>query len=93
MEDKEQMVPYILYESEMMRVERRHRRNFWLTIILVFALLVSNLAWLWAWTQYDYSSEEITVDAGDRGIASYIGHDGDINYGEDSSETKDADTH
>lgn len=88
--NNEQMIPYILYESEMMRVERRHKRNFWLVMALIFALLISNMAWLWAWTQYDYAGEEILVDAGDRGIASYIGRDGDINYGEGSSEAKDA---
>lgn len=84
-------VPYILYEAEMMRVERRQKRHFILIIVLVFSLLVSNLAWLYAWTQYDYTSEEITVDGGERGIADYIGHDGDINNGEDKSQTENAD--
>ena len=86
MEDKDIMVPYIVYEGEMMRAEKRH---FILILILVAALLLSNFGWLYMWTQYDYSDEVITVDGGERGIANYIGNDGDINNGKDYSEAQD----
>ena len=78
------MIPYIVYEGEMARAERRHKRNFVLTIVLIAALILSNLGWLYAWMQYDYSDSEIMVDAGVRGNASYIGNNGEVNYGEDN---------
>lgn len=84
-DEKNITVPYIVYESEMARAERRQKRNFILTIILVAALILSNFGWLYAWMQYDYESSDIVVDAGDRGNANYIGHDGDIRNGESYS--------
>ena len=59
------------------------------------------MAWLWAWSQYDYTSEDsttttetssIVIDADD-GIANYIGNDGDIVNGSDSSYGKENDNH
>lgn len=84
MDDKQITVPYILFEGEMARAERRQKRNFVLILILVGALLLSNFGWLYAWMQYDYVDSEITVDAGQRGNASYIGNDGEVHFGEDS---------
>lgn len=85
MEEKNINVPYIVYEGEMARAERRQKRNFILMIILVAALILSNFGWLYAWMQYDYASSDIVVDAGDRGNANYICHDGEISNGEDYS--------
>lgn len=91
--EKEIMVPYIVYEGEMARAERRQKRNFILIIILVAALLLSNFGWLYAWMQYDYSDadEVITVDGGERGIANYIGNDGEITNGADYGQEADTD--
>lgn len=36
---------YILYESDMARCERIMKRQWVLTIILVLALIASNVAW------------------------------------------------
>lgn len=82
-------VPYLLYESEMVRAEHRQKRSFILILVLVFALLISNFGWLYAWMQYDYveAEEQIVVDGGERGIANYIGNDGDIDYGENNNNT------
>lgn len=87
MEEKQITVPYIVYEGEMARAERRQKHNFILILVLIAALLFSNLGWLYAWMQYDYveTDNSIIVDGGDRGIANYIGNDGDINNGEDNS--------
>lgn len=51
-----------------------------IVIVCICLLFASNAAWLYAWGQYDYSSEEIVVeqDAQDGGNANYIGNDGDI---------------
>ena len=77
-------VPYIVHESAQARNERAVKR-------LVIALIVLALLWfatigigVYAWMQYDYTSEEsvVDVDAND-GVANYIGNDGDIVNGAD----------
>lgn len=54
-------------------------------ILVVILLFVSNAAWLYCWMQYDYGTETVTdtysVDMDADGIATYIGQDGDVNYG------------
>ena len=86
-------VPYIVHESYMARMERQVKRGWIALIVAVCLLFASNAAWLYAWCQYDYSSEEIIVeqDAQDGGNANYIGNDGDIVNGlpeGDSTETE-----
>lgn len=57
-------------------------------IMLIILLVVTNAMWIIAWNQYDYVYDDYTeVDAGDGGYANYIGNDGDISYGTDSSQT------
>lgn len=71
-------VPYIVHEASMARMERQIKRLWIAVIIAVCLLFASNAAWLYAWCQYDYSSEEIVTVDGKDGIANYIGNDGDI---------------
>lgn len=73
------------------RMQAKDERNdFWrnLTIIfLIILLVVTNAMWLIAWNQYDYVYDDYTeVDAGEGGYANYIGNDGDISYGENSTQ-------
>ena len=83
-------VPYVIYERSQVRHERTVKRLIIALVILAILLFASNAIWLYAWSQYDYTSEEsISVDGKD-GIANYIGNDGEINNGESSSE-KDKD--
>ena len=77
-------VPYIVHESSMARMERQVKRGWIALIVAVCLLFASNAAWLYAWCQYDYSSEELVTVDGKDGIANYIGNDGDIVNGEDS---------
>ena len=83
-EGKGRSVPFAVHESAMAQNERTVKR-------LVIALIVLVLLWfatigigVYAWMQYDYSSDmttsEVNVDGKD-GIANYIGNDGDINNG------------
>ena len=84
-------VPYIVHESSMARMERQVKRSWIALIVAVCLLFASNAAWLYAWMQYDYSSEETIVDVNsdDGGNANYIGNDGDIVNGEsDRTEEK-----
>ena len=86
-------VPYIVHETEMARAER-HTKRIWIALIVsVLLLFASNAAWLYAWCQYDYYSEEVVIDLNseDGGNANYIGNDGDIyngeSYGNETTET------
>lgn len=87
MDDK--YVPFIVFESSQTRLEHINRRLFMLLILTVVIMFVSNALWLHAWTQYDYSGEdmEILVDGKD-GIANYIGNSGVITNGEDSGQSE-----
>lgn len=88
-EKKPETVPYIVYEAEQERSVKREKRLIIALITAVALIFASNAIWLWAWMQYDYTSEEIHVDSADGGNANYIGQDGDIyngtGYGEETS--------
>ena len=77
-------VPYIVHESAQARNERTVKRLVVALIAAIVLIFASNAIWLYAWLQYDYTSDmttsEINVDGKDE-IANYIGNDGDINNG------------
>lgn len=81
-----QTIPYIALESAQARSERSIRRLIFALIVTISMLFVSNLFWAYEWMSYDYveQDEDIIVDAGERGMANYIGDDGDIINGEDN---------
>lgn len=90
-----QDISYFTFEAVMAREERHIKR---LTIALVIAILgivICNMAWLYAWTQYDYVSEEVgdettvTLDGSPGGNANYIGTRGIINNGEGNGYEED----
>ena len=76
-------IPYIAFEAEMARHERTIKRLLKALVIAIALLFVSNIAWLWFFNQFDYSTDTITqgTEAGDN---SYIGAgaSGVINNGE-----------
>jgi hypothetical protein len=94
-EEKMLTVPYVVHQSAAARQERQIRRMWIALIVLAVALFLTNMAWIGAWTSYDYSSEEIIVeqDAQDGGNNNYIGNNGDINNGisEDNDTEKETD--
>ena len=74
----------IAFERMQSKDERNDKWRNIIIIILIALLAFTNGMWLYAWNQYDYISEEVTVDSGDGGgNANYIGEDGDIHNGED----------
>lgn len=86
-------VPYFVYEGEQTRMERINKRLVAVLIIVLLALVFTNAMWLYSWTQYDYTSEDsvVTVDSRN-GVANYVGNDGYIAYGSDSSSETAQDT-
>ena len=84
-------IPYMAHEFAMVRMERQVKRLCIALIVCICLMFASNVAWLYCWMQYDYSSEEIVTVDGKDGIANYIGNDGDIvngeNHGSETEET------
>lgn len=58
----EKDVPYIVYESEAARHERTVKRLITALLIAILLIVGSNLAWLYVWNQYDFTSESYTVE-------------------------------
>ena len=78
-------IPYLAFESAQIRLERTNRRLFILCIILILLLLATNLSWIY----YEDSFEDVVVTQDNaNGYNSYIGNDGDINYGETNDKNK-----
>ena len=84
-ENQNVSVPYVVHEATVARQERQIKR-MWIALIVAIALMFfTNMIWVGVFSSYDYSSEEIIVDAEDNGNANYIGQDGNIYNGEDNS--------
>ena len=78
-------VPYVVHESSMARAERQAKRLIAVIVLLIVLLVGSNVGWLIYESQFETVEstveEDIVVDAGENGIANYIGNDGDITNG------------
>lgn len=76
-------VPYIVYESEMARLERIIKRQFVLIIASLFFLVGTNLYWIWYESQF---IDEVTVtQENSDGYNNYVDGNGSINNGETNS--------
>ena len=53
-------IPYVVFESAQSRSERHIKRLIIALIISILIGFLTNLAWLYAWNQYDYESETVT---------------------------------
>ena len=80
----EKDVPYIVYESEASRHERTVKRLLTALLITILLMVGTNLAWLWVFNQYDFTSETYTVESGSSGNSNILeaGEDGVINNAE-----------
>lgn len=79
-----------IYEATQARSERTIKRLILALIIATALIFASNLAWIYAWGQYDYSSEETQIDVkADKGNANFIGNDGDIINGSNNSDKEE----
>lgn len=88
----EKDVPYIVYESEAVRHERTVRRLVKVIVLTVLLLVASNMAWLYVWNQYDFSSTttEIVTDEGNTNMLQ-AGMNGEINnVNKDKAEEQDS---
>lgn len=89
--DNNTNVPYIVYESECARHERTVKRLLVALILTIVFMVGTNMAWLYVWNQYDFSTEEYTIESDEGSNANYLrsGNNGVINNGiKDSGETE-----
>ena len=89
-------IAYIVHESITVKQERTIKRLITALVFAIALIFLSNAIWLYAWMQYDYVSEESTVDVdSSNGIATYVGgSSGVITYGtsDGQSQTQNEDT-
>ena len=78
----------IAFERMQSKDEKNDTWRNVIIIILIVLLVVTNAMWLVAWNQYDYVDEYTEVDSGYGGDANYIGNNGDINYGTNSTQNE-----
>ena len=81
---KDNKIPFIAYDEALARFERVNRRSFIVIIVLIILLFSTNGAWLYFESQWQTTTTTVTQDNTD-GYNSYIGNDGDINYGKADS--------
>ncbi|AWY06850.1 MAG: immunity protein 58 [Caudoviricetes sp.] len=80
MEREKTDVPYIVFESEMARAERRDKRQWVIIIALIAALLASNIGWLVYESQFETYTYEYSQDG--EGLNNInTGEQGDVLYG------------
>ena len=77
---KRNSVPYIAFESAMARTDRVIHRLIVAMILVVLLLVITNVAWLYAWNTYD---NDATTVINKDGVSNYIGGDGVIDNGEE----------
>ena len=66
-------VPYIVFEGEQARHERTVKRLITALLIAILLIVGSNLAWLYVWNQYDFSSESYVMESDDSSNANLLG--------------------
>lgn len=69
-------IPYIVYESEMTRLERIIKKQF-VIILVTLALLVGTNA-LWIWYENQFIDEVTVTQENDDGYNNYVDGDGTI---------------
>lgn len=76
-----QAVPYVVFCDTVANYQWVIKKLVIALVIVVFMMFASNLAWLFVWQSYDYSSTETTLESDGNGIANFTGGDGGVIYG------------
>lgn len=91
-ETRPQDITFYTFEAVMAREERHIKRLTVALVIAIIGIVVCNMAWLYAWMQFDYveSGVKVSAEADYGGNASYIGERGVILNGESDSTQVDS---
>lgn len=82
---EEEKVSYYTYEATQARLERFNVRLWILNIILLAALILSNLGWMY----YENQFEDVTIQqeaSSEGGGNAFVNSGGDFNYGESKAD-------
>ena len=82
-------IPYFCHEGDMNRLERVNKRQFVVILILIIALVGSNLAWIVYENQFEDVVTTTEIDAQQDGGGVNIVGGGDVNYGAESEGNND----
>lgn len=72
-------IPFAAHEADMDRMKSINHKLFLLCVLLILALIGTNIAWVIYESQFE--SVVVTQENAD-GYNNYIGNDGDIYYGQ-----------
>ena len=74
------------------RMQTKDERNdIWrnrIIVLLIILLVVTNGLWLYFWNQYDYVSEDYSIEADQDGDGINIVGGGNVDYGTNSNDTQ-----
>ena len=87
-------VPYVVHEATVARQERQIKRQWIAIIVLAIAWFLTNMIWIGVFSSYDYSSEEVIIEADQDGEGVNIVGGGNVDYGaegEDNNSQEEAD--
>ena len=87
-EQRPTTIDYIVYRDAIADNRWVIKRLVVALIVAIALLFVSNMAWLYAWNQFDYSSTETTLKSDGNSVANYTGGDGGVVYGGESNGTE-----
>lgn len=90
-EDKIVMSKFAFERMQAKDERNDHWRNvaliwaFAIIVVLIVLLVSSNALWLYYWNQYDYVSEDYSIEAEQDGDGVNLVSGGDIDYGTDGT--------
>lgn len=82
-------VPYVVFDDMVANYQWIIKKMVWALIVAIALMFISNMAWLFVWQMYDYSSTETTVESDGNSVANYTGGDGGVIYGGTSNGQED----
>ena len=81
-ENQNTVVPYAAHEIAIATSERHSKRLWIVILVLIVALIGTNLAWIIYNSQFETVEESTVVEQeNSNGDNNYIGNNGDITYG------------
>ena len=82
-------VPYFVHEGDMARLERTNKRQFIIILVLIFALIGSNIGWIYYESQFEDVVTTTEIEASQDGSGVNIVGGGDVNYGAEGESDED----
>ena len=84
--EEKAMIPFVVHEAEVNRLERINKRFFILLIIIFLAFVCTNAGWIIYESQYEdvVVTQDVDTGSGDAAISGT----GDVYYGADQTDSQ-----